>query len=124
MAVVKATRALVVGMAAAALALSACASQIAALGPVSGDGLTGIRTASIDLLLEEGYAILRAPVCTQEAKSVACEGTLVGGAVVTVTGDVTTKPYPMTLRVDGAVIYEGDVQSVLQRAAERTSGVG
>jgi hypothetical protein len=109
---------------AAALLLPACASQIAALGPVSGDGLTGVRTASIDLLLEEGYEILRAPVCAQEAKSVSCEGALVGGAVVTVTSDVTTKPYPMTLSVDGTVIYSGDVQSVLQRAAERTSGVG
>lgn len=112
-----------VAIAAAVLTLSGCASQIAALGPVSGDGLTGVRTASIDLLIEQGYEILRAPVCTQEAKAVTCEGELVGGSVVTATGDVTTKPYPMTLTVDGEVIYEGDVQTVLERAAERTSGV-
>jgi hypothetical protein len=102
--------------------LAACGSQIDALGPVSGDGLTGVRTAATDILMEEGYNILRAPVCTQVANQVTCEGSLVGGASVAVTADVTSDPFPMTLTVDGEVIFNGDVQTVLDRAAQRTSG--
>ena len=107
-----------------AASLAACGSQIDALGPVSGDGLTGVRTAATDILMEEGFDILRAPVCTQVAKQVECKGSLVGGASVAVTADVTSAPYPMTLTVDGEVIFNGDVQTVLDRAAQRTRGVG
>jgi hypothetical protein len=104
--------------------LAACSSQLAALGPVSGDGLNRVRIAATDVLMAQGLDILRAPVCTQVAKQVTCEGSLVGGASVAVTADITSTPYPMTLAIDGKVVFNGDAQTVLDRAAEQTSGVG
>ncbi len=102
------------------LALSGCASQIGGLAPVGGDALTGVRIAAVDVLLENKLGILEAPVCTQVAKSVSCVGSLTDGSVVTVEADVSTTPDTMTVTVGGTTIYDGDVQAVLDKAAQAT----
>ena len=102
------------------LALSGCASQIGGLAPVGGDALTGVRIAAVDVLLENKLGILEVPVCTQVAKSVSCVGSLTDGSVVTVEADISTTPDTMTVTVGGETIYDGDVQAVLDKAAQAT----
>lgn len=102
------------------LALTGCASQIGGLAPVGGDALTGVRIAAVDVLLERKLEILEVPVCTQIAKAVSCVGSLIDGSVVTVEADVSTSRDTMTVTVGGETIYDGDVQAVLDRAAQAT----
>ena len=102
------------------LALTGCASQIGGLAPVGGDALTGVRIAAVDVLLENKLGILEAPVCTQVAKAVSCVGSLTDGSVVTVEADVSTTPNTMTVTVGGTMIYDGEVQAVLDKAAQAT----
>ena len=102
------------------LAITGCASQISGLAPVGGDALTGVRIAAVDVLLENKLGILEAPVCTQVAKAVSCVGSLTDGSVVTVEADVSTTPNTMTVTVGGTMIYDGDVQAVLDKAAQAT----
>jgi hypothetical protein len=102
------------------LALTGCASQIGGLAPVGGDALAGVRTAAIDVVLEARFGILEAPVCTQAAKAVSCVGSLTDGRVIAVTADVSTTPDTMTVTVGGTTIYDGDVQAVLDKAAQAT----
>ena len=102
------------------LLLTGCASQISGLAPVGGDALTGVRIAAVDVLLENKLGILEAPVCTQVAKAVSCVGSLTDGSVVTVEADVSTTPNTMTVTVGGTMIYDGDVQAVLDKAAQAT----
>lgn len=102
------------------LALTGCASQIGGLAPVGGDALTGVRIAAVDVLLERKLEILEVPVCTQVAKAVSCVGSLIDGSVVTVEADVSTSRDTMTVTVGGETIYDGDVQAVLDRAAQAT----
>ncbi|GEM_PF-443232 len=107
-------------IAAMLLVLTGCASQIGGLAPVGGDALTGVRIAAVDVLLERKLEILEVPVCTQVAKAVSCVGSLIDGSVVTVEADVSTTPDTMTVSVGGEKIYDGDVQAVLDEAAQDT----
>lgn len=104
--------------------LGGCASQLDGLAPVGGDAMTGVKFAATDVLLERKFGILEAPVCTESGTIVSCVGSLTDGAPITVRADIGTKPHTMTVTVDGAVVYEGDVQSVLDKAARATEGVG
>jgi hypothetical protein len=112
------------GMLVSSAVLSGCASQLDGLAPVGGDALTGVRFAATDVLLERKFGILEAPVCTETGTTVSCVGSLTDGAPISVTADIGTKPHTMTITVDGAVVYDGDVQSVLDKAARATEGVG
>ena len=118
------TRFLTAGVLVAAVALTGCASQIEGLVPVSGDAMAGVRSAATDVLLERRLTILDAPVCTQTGGTVSCVGSLTDGAVINVQADVGTKPHTMTVTVGGSVVYEGEVQTVLDEAARATTGVG
>ena len=102
------------------LVATGCASQIGGLAPVGGDALAGVRTAAIDVVLEARFGILEAPVCTQVAKAVSCVGSLTDGRVIAVTADVSTTPDTMTVTVGGDMLYDGDVQAVLDKAAQAT----
>ena len=96
--------------------LTGCASQIDALAPVGGDRMFAVRTAATDLLIEQGYEILKAPICTQTDTEIDCLGELMDGAKVTVHSpidDATT----LTLKVDGETLFDGDYQEVLNKAA-------
>jgi hypothetical protein len=104
-------------------ALAGCASQLDGLAPVGGDALTGVKFASTDVLLERKLGILEAPVCTQTGDAVSCVGSLTDGAVISVQADIGTKPHTMTVTVGGSVVYDGEVQKVLDEAARATEGV-
>lgn len=109
---------------AASIALTGCASQLDGLAPVGGDAMTGVKFAATDVLLERKLTILEAPVCTETGDTVSCVGSLTDGAVINVQADIDTKPHTMTVTVDGSVVYDGEVQTVLDDAARATTGVG
>jgi hypothetical protein len=104
-------------------ALTGCASQLDGLAPVGGDALTGVKFAATDVLLEKKLGILEAPVCTETGDTVSCIGSLTDGAVINVQADIGTKPHTMTVTVGGNVVYDGEVQKVLDEAAHATTGV-
>lgn len=121
------TRRLAVTAAAGVLAaccLVGCASQLSALAPVGGDALTGVKFAATDVLLERRFGILEAPVCTQTGTSVSCVGSLTDGAAIIVRADIGTKPHTMMVTVGGSVVYEGEVQKILDEAAYATTEEG
>lgn len=102
--------------AAVALTASGCASQISALAPVSGDNTFMVRTATIDVLLREGYALKIVPTCAQQTQAVVCEGTTMDDATITVTapGKGSTT---MSVMVGDKVVYDGSVQEIVDAAA-------
>lgn len=103
--------------------LAGCASQLDGLAPVGGDAMTGVKFAATDVLLEKKFGILEAPVCTEAGNTVSCVGSLTDGAAINVQADIGTKPHTMTVTVGGAVVYDGEVQTVLDEAAHATTGV-
>lgn len=107
----------------AAGALTGCASQLDGLAPVGGDALTGVKFAATDVLLARKLGILVAPVCTETGETVSCVGSLTDGAPISVQADIGTKPHTMTVTVGGSVIYDGEVQKILDEAAHATTGV-
>lgn len=100
------------------LALAGC-SQVSALAPVSGDAITTLRIAIDDVLLENDVKILIAPKCTSSGGDTSCAGSTIEGEAITVTSPAT-KPQTMTVKVGDTVLYNGDVASVVQKAAEAT----
>lgn len=107
----------------AAGVLAGCASQLDGLAPVGGDAMTGVKFAATDVLLERKFGILEAPVCTETGDTVSCVGSLTDGAVISVQADIGTKPHTMTVTVGGSVVYDGEVQTILDEAARATTGV-
>lgn len=95
---------------------SACASQVAALAPVSGDNIYKVRTAATDVLLESGYAIKVAPVCTQEPEAVVCAGSTMDEEAIAVTAPGKGKT-TMTVTVGGATVFDGVIQDIIDKAA-------
>jgi hypothetical protein len=112
-------RSVVVACAGAALAalLAGCASQLAGLAPVGGDAMTGVRTATVDVLMSQHLGILEVPVCTEVTDAVSCVGSLTDGRVVLVDADISATPHQMTVTVGGEAIYDGGVQDVLDASA-------
>ena len=102
----------------AALALAGC-SQIDALAPVSGGPLQTVRVGVLDVLVREDVPILVAPVCTQEATQFTCIGSTIDGTDI-VAESTLTKPYMISVAVGSEVLYEGDVQVILDEAAQVT----
>lgn len=103
-----------------AVSLTGCASQLAGLAPVGGDAMTGVRFAAVDVLLAKKYGMLEVPVCTEASKTVSCVGSLTDGQVITVRADIGSDPHTMTVKVGDRVVYDGDVQKVLDDAARAT----
>lgn len=101
-------------------ALAGCASQLDGLAPVGGDAMTGVKFAATDVLLERKLGILEAPVCTETGDTVSCVGSLTDGAAINVQADIGTKPHTMTVTVGGTVVYDGEVQTILDEAAQAT----
>lgn len=98
------------------LALAGC-SQINALTPVSGGPLQTVRVGVLDVLVQDSIPILIAPVCTQESTQFTCLGKTIDGAEITAKSTLT-KPYMITVAVGGKTLYEGDVQVILDKAAQ------
>lgn len=97
--------------------VAGCASQIDGLAPVSGDIPAGIRSAAIDVLLEQRLTILQAPECTATPQGWSCLGSLTDGALIVVTAPGKA-PDRMTVKVGDALVYEGSIQEVLDDAAQ------
>lgn len=109
----------VVAVAVAGVVLAGC-SQIAALKPVSGDSESTVRNAVINVLVDQKVAILVAPVCVAAGSDFTCTGSTVDGKPID--GKATgTSPYDMTVSVDGKVIFTGNAEDVLDRAAQVAS---
>lgn len=102
------------------IALTGCASQISGLAPVGGDDITGVRSAAINVLLQNGVAIKRAPTCQETIEGYACSGSTTDDRAIAVSatkGDNTV----MVVDVGGIVVYRGPVQDILDQAARATS---
>ena len=97
---------------AAAAALTAGCSQVAALTPVGGGAITTVRNATYDVLFDQQVTILVAPVCEPTDSGFTCTGETIDGQPI-VTTAVATKPFEMTISVGGTVIFEGNAQAVL-----------
>lgn len=110
------TRRVLAGLAVIGAALAGC-SQVSALAPVSGVPITTLRTASYDVLLREGVDILVAPQCVEEQDRFSCTGSTLDGQSITVVAP-TEEPLTMTVTVGDTVLFTGEVQSVLDDAAE------
>lgn len=109
----------VVGAALTLAGVAGC-SQISALAPVGGDTITTLRIAADDVLLSNDVDILIAPKCKEDGAAYRCEGTTVDGQPITVTSPAG-KPRTMTVTVGSTVLYDGDVSSVVEKAAEAGS---
>ena len=112
-------RLIAVGVAALALALSAC-SQVSALTPVGGTAITSVRNATYEVLVDQKVPILEAPQCVPNDTGFTCTGSTIDGAEIVATAQ-GTNPYPMTITVGGAVIFEGNAQDVLDAAVLEAS---
>jgi hypothetical protein len=95
-----------------ALATAGC-SQVAAVAPVGGTREAEVRFAGNDVLVEQGVAILTAPVCASESGTVTCTGAAVDGTVITVSA---ASGGPMRVQVGDRTLYDGPVQTVLEKA--------
>ena len=101
-----------------AVALLAGCSQISALAPVGGDGITTLRIAIDDVLAEKAVPVLISPKCKEDAaKAFTCKGTTRAGEPILATSPAGD-PRTMTVTVAGEVIYQGEVDAVVDRAAE------
>lgn len=96
--------------------LTGCASQIAALRPVGGDALAGVRTATIDLVLAQGYEFLEAPVCSQDETQITCLGSTTENSEVA-SVSLLDGNANVTVTVDGETLYQGSIAEVLEKAA-------
>lgn len=101
-------------------ALTGC-SQVAAIAPVGGGHEAEVRYAAIDILLDEGTAILIAPVCTSDSGgTVVCTGETVDGTGIDVVS-AAADPSALTVRIGENTFYEGSILDVLERAAQGAS---
>lgn len=96
--------------------LTGCASQIAALKPVGGDDLAGVRTATIDMVISRGYGFLEAPVCAQSDTQISCVGSTTDNQEVTSLSDLDGNKN-VTIKIGADTIYQGSITEVLEKAA-------
>lgn len=99
--------------------LAAC-SQISALTPVGGTAISAVRSATIDVLLDQGIEILVAPVCEARSEGFTCTGTTIDGREILATAALTA-PYDLRIEVGGERIFEGTAQDVLDQAVLESS---
>ncbi len=104
-----------------AVTLAGC-SQVAALAPVSGDALTTVRAASIDVLLAADVPVSVVPVCATSSGMHECTGETTDGAAIRVSAP-TQKPLTMVVVVGDRQVYDGPVQDVLDKVARGESAI-
>ncbi len=102
-----------------ALAVSGC-SQVSALAPVSGDDITALRTAVYDVLLENQVELLVAPQCQESGAGYTCAGTTIDHESISVVAEGGDAALSMTVKVGSRIVYDGDVEDVVQRFADVT----
>lgn len=96
--------------------LTGCASQISALAPVGGDTLVSVRTAATNVLQDQGLDILVAPMCTQTQAEISCAGSLTDNQEFHIKAPLDDS-FNMTITLNGSIIFEGNYQDVLNKAA-------
>lgn len=99
-----------------AMILTGCASQISALAPVGGDTLVSVRTAATNVIQDQGLDILIAPVCTQTETEIYCTGSLIDNQEFHINSPLDDS-FNMTITLSGSIIFEGNYQDVLNKAA-------
>ncbi len=104
-------------IATALLSVAGC-SQLSALAPVSGDDITALRTAVYDVLLENDVDILVAPQCEESGAGYTCAGTTIDNEAIAVVAEGDDETLSMTVKVGSRVVYDGNVEDVVQRFAE------
>lgn len=102
----------------ATVAIAGC-SQIDALAPVSGGPLQTVRVGVLNLLVREGVPILVAPVCTEEETQFTCVGSTLDDREIRAEATLT-QPYLMSVTIGTEVLYDGDVQSIIDESAQET----
>ena len=108
----------VMTIAAGAMAACAVSTQIDSLRPVAGDAVAALNAAADGVLLEEGIEILVAPVCELNDEGYDCAGKTLSGEDINVVAP-GSDPETMTVSVGSKTLYEGSIEDVLQKAAER-----
>ena len=101
------------------VSLTGCASQIDALAPVGGTNRIALRTAAIDVLLQDQLTIRDAPQCEKAGGGYSCVGSLTDGSPIVVTSPGSDLAR-MTVMVGDVVVYDGSVQAVLDAAAQQS----
>jgi len=67
-------------------AVSGC-TQVAQLQPVAGDGVTSVRIATNDVLLNANVPVKMFPVCTYEGTNYSCKGATEAGVQIVSEGE-------------------------------------
>jgi len=107
-------------------------SQVAQLRGVAGDQVTAVRTATNDVLVEQGVDIGIAPVCAADDPVYTCTGSTSDGQPITAEARVvaefgaTTDQYgadrpadvSLVVRVGGSEVFSGTVADVIARSGE------
>lgn len=108
--------------AACALSLGAVAgcSQVSALAPVGGDDITTLRIAIDDVLAEGHVSVLASPKCAAVGGGYACKGSTTDGMAIVATSPAG-EPRQVTVKVGSSIVYDGEVATVVERAAEAHS---
>ena len=122
-------RSIAAGVLLLSLAGVAGCSQVAQLQPVAGGQISAVRTATNDVLVEQGVAIMVAPVCEFADPLFRCLGTTMDGADILAEAEVlaaygeTTDEWgayvpaevSLVVSVGTETIYTGTVEDVLVR---------
>ena len=108
------------GTAAAAVLMTACAvtTQVDSLKPVAGDPITGLSIASSDVLLAQGVEMKVVPVCSFAGDDYTCKGSTMSDDKIIVRAQ-GSEPETMTITVGGERVFDGSIDEVLTKAAQR-----
>lgn len=98
------------------LLLAGC-SQVAAISPVGGSRLAEVRFATLDLLVQHAVDVRTAPICNADAKTITCVGDDAAGDAIAAES-LASDTDRLTVKVGGATLYDGSLQSVLEGAME------
>lgn len=118
----------------AVLSLAGC-SQAAQLTQVAGAGVTAVRNATNDVLVEQRIPVGVAPVCTYEGTNYTCKGTAQNGEEIVAEakqvapygatkneyGIANSAKIELVIRVGNRQIFTGDVHEVLSKNGQVSS---
>lgn len=92
-------------------------SQVSALAPVGGDDIATLRIAIDDVLAAASVPVLVSPTCTADGEAFMCKGSTTDGSPILATSPAG-EPRTVTVTVGGDVLFDGEVQAVVEKAAE------
>ena len=102
----------------ATVLLSGC-TQVAQFRQVAGDEITSVGIATNNVLVDQGVAVLVAPVCSATDPGYTCTGsTLEGGTIESTAQGTSEDDLSLNVKVDGQEIYSGTVSDVIEKAGQ------